>query len=145
MPSAANDSRAGPASSNNFKDSKSNWLFGSGFPVLLGFMRVFRLREGTIFWRSLLQFSPKFSQNARRILKFNIWSITQVVVRGRTRNRFVLNRARGFESHHLRQKSQIQTNLRLFLLCASAATGEFSGRLAGFQGLFSPAFSPTGE
>ena len=66
--------------------SKSNWLFGSGFPVLLGFMRVFRLREGTIFWRSLLQFSPKFSQNARRILKFNIWSITQVVVRGRTRN-----------------------------------------------------------
>ena len=86
MPSAANDSREEPASSNNFKDSKSNWLFGSGFPVLLGFMRVFRLREGTIFWRSLLQFSPKFSQNARRILKFNIWSITQVVVRGRTRN-----------------------------------------------------------
>ena len=25
-----------------------------------------------------------------------------------TRNRFVLNRAHGFESHHLRQKSQIQ-------------------------------------
>ena len=74
-------------SGRNENDSKSNWLFGSGFPVLLGFMRVFRLREGTIFWRSLLQFSPKFSQNARRILKFNIWSITQVVVRGRTRNR----------------------------------------------------------
>ena len=73
-------------SGRNENDSKSNWLFGSGFPVLLGFMRVFRLREGTIFWRSLLQFSPKFSQNARRILKFNIWSITQVVVRGRTRN-----------------------------------------------------------
>ena len=34
----------------------------------------------------------------------------------KTRNRFVLNRARGFESHHLRQKLQIQTNLRLFLL-----------------------------
>ena len=33
----------------------------------------------------------------------------------KTRNRFVLNRARGFESHHLRQESQIQTNLRLFL------------------------------
>ena len=73
-------------SGRNENDSKSNWLFGSGFPVLLGFMRVFRLREGTIFWRSLLQFSLKFSQNARRILKFNIWSITQVVVRGRTRN-----------------------------------------------------------
>ena len=73
-------------SGRNENDSKSNWLFGSGFPVLIGFMRVFRLREGTIFWRSLLQFSPKFSQNARRILKFNIWSITQVVVRGRTRN-----------------------------------------------------------
>nr|DAY12105.1 MAG TPA: hypothetical protein [Caudoviricetes sp.] len=27
------------------RDSKSNWLFGSGFPILLGFMRVFRLRE----------------------------------------------------------------------------------------------------
>ena len=73
-------------SGRNENDSKSKWLFGSGFPILLGFMRVFRLREGTIFWRSLLQFSPKFSQNARSILKFNIWSITQVVVRGRTRN-----------------------------------------------------------
>ena len=49
-------------------------------------MRVFRLREWTIFGRSLLKFSPKFSQNARSILKFNMWSITQVVVRGRTRN-----------------------------------------------------------
>ena len=29
----------------NENDSKSNWLFESGFPVLLGFMRVFRLRE----------------------------------------------------------------------------------------------------
>ena len=104
MPSAANDSREKPASSNNFIDSKSNWLFGSGFPILLGFMRVFRLRERTVFGRSLLKFSPKFSQNARSILKFNMWSITQVVVRGRTRNRFVLNRARGFESHHLSRK-----------------------------------------
>ena len=74
-------------SGRNENDSKSNWLFGSGFPILLGFMRVFRLRERTIFGRSLLKFSPKFSQNARSILKFNIWSITQVVVRGRTRNR----------------------------------------------------------
>ena len=73
-------------SGRNENDSKSNWLFGSGFPVLLGFMRVFRLRERTIFGRSLLKFSPKFSQNARSILKFNMWSITQVVVRGRTRN-----------------------------------------------------------
>ena len=73
-------------SGRNENDSKSNWLFGSGFPILLGFMRVFRLRERTIFGRSLLKFSPKFSQNARSILKFNIWSITQVVVRGRTRN-----------------------------------------------------------
>ena len=73
-------------SGRNENDSKSNWLFGSGFPVLLGFMRVFRLREWTIFGRSLLKFSPKFSRNARSILKFNIWSITQVVVRGRTRN-----------------------------------------------------------
>ena len=32
-------------SGRNENDSKSNWLFGSGFPVLLGFMRVFRLRE----------------------------------------------------------------------------------------------------
>ena len=39
-----------------------------------------------------------------------------MVVTRTTRNRFVLNRARGFESHHLRQKSQIQTNLRLFVL-----------------------------
>ena len=67
-----------------------------------------------------------------------------MVVTRTTRNRFVLNRARGFESHHLRQKSQIQTDLRLFLLCASAATGGPSGRLAGFQGPFSPKFSPTG-
>ena len=73
-------------SGRNENDSKSNWLFGSGFPILLGFMRVFRLRERTIFGRSLLKFSPKFSRNARSILKFNIWSITQVVVRGRTRN-----------------------------------------------------------
>ena len=73
-------------SGRNENDSKSNWLFGSGFPVLLGFMRVFRLRERTFFGRSLLKFSPKFSQNARSILKFNMWSITQVVVRGRTRN-----------------------------------------------------------
>ena len=73
-------------SGRNENDSKSNWLFGSGFPILLGFMRVFRLRERTVFGRSLLKFSPKFSQNARSILKFNMWSITQVVVRGRTRN-----------------------------------------------------------
>ena len=32
-------------SGRNENDSKSNWLFGSGFPILLGFMRVFRLRE----------------------------------------------------------------------------------------------------
>ena len=32
-------------SGRNENDSKSNWLFGSEFPVLLGFMRVFRLRE----------------------------------------------------------------------------------------------------
>ena len=73
-------------SGRNENDSKSNWLFGSGFPVLLGFMRVFRLRERTIFGRSLLKFSPKFSRNAQSILKFNMRSITQVVVRGRTRN-----------------------------------------------------------
>ena len=73
-------------SGRNENDSKSNWLFGSRLPILLGFMRVFRLRERTIFGRSLLKFSPKFSQNARSILKFNMWSITQVVVRGRTRN-----------------------------------------------------------
>ena len=56
-------------SGRNENDSKSNWLFGSGFPVLLGFMRVFRLRERTIFGRSLLKFSPKFSRNARCILR----------------------------------------------------------------------------
>ena len=56
-------------SGRNENDSKSNWLFGSDIPVLLGFMRVFRLREGTIFGRSLLKFSPKFSRNARSILK----------------------------------------------------------------------------
>ena len=32
-------------SGRNENDSKSNWLFGSGLPILLGFMRVFRLRE----------------------------------------------------------------------------------------------------
>ena len=32
-------------SGRNENDSKSNWLFGSGFPILLGFMRFFRLRE----------------------------------------------------------------------------------------------------
>ena len=32
-------------SGRNENDSKSNWLFGSDIPILLGFMRVFRLRE----------------------------------------------------------------------------------------------------
>ena len=36
-----------------------------------------------------------------------------MVVRGRTRNRFVLNRARGFESHHLHQTRKIRTCFRL--------------------------------
>ena len=34
-----------------------------------------------------------------------IWRCIEVVVTRTTRNRFVLSRARGFESHHLRQKN----------------------------------------
>ncbi len=37
-------------------------------------------------------------------VKATIWRCIEVVVTRTTRNRFVLNRARGFESHHLRQK-----------------------------------------
>ncbi len=36
-----------------------------------------------------------------------IWRCIEVVVTRTTRNRFVLSRARGFESHHLRHAKQL--------------------------------------
>lgn len=61
-----------------------------------------------------------------------------------TRNRFVLNRARGFESHHLRQKSQIQTNLRLFYFALLLLGTQKHRQKPGRRCPFSPKFSPTG-
>ena len=62
----------------------------------------------------------------------------------KTRNRFVLNRARGFESHHLRQKSQIQTNLRLFYFALLLLGTQKHRQKPGRRCPFSPKFSPTG-
>ena len=62
----------------------------------------------------------------------------------KTRNRFVLNRARGFESHHLRQKSQIQTNLRLFYFALLLLGAQKHRQKPGRRCPFSPKFSPTG-
>ena len=67
-----------------------------------------------------------------------------MVVTRTTRNRFVLNRARGFESHHLRQKSQIQTNLRLFYFALLLLGTQKHRQKPGRRCPFSPKFSPTG-
>ena len=40
-----------------------------------------------------------------------IWRCIEVVVTRTTRNRFVLSRARGFESHHLRQAKRLPLSL----------------------------------
>ena len=45
-----------------------------------------------------------------------IWRCIEVVVTRTIRNRFVLNRARGFESHHLRQNSLEDKTFKEFLL-----------------------------
>ena len=62
----------------------------------------------------------------------------------KTRNRFVLNRARGFESHHLRQNSRIQTTLRLFYFALLPLGPQKHRQKPGRRRPFSPKFSPTG-
>ena len=47
--------------------SKSNWLFGSGVPILLGFKPLFSDCFSVVLGASLLKFSPKLSRNAGSI------------------------------------------------------------------------------
>ena len=51
----------------------------------------------------MLDFIAEIPYNYR--VRYFIWRRIEVVVTRTIRNRFVLNRARGFESHHLRQGS----------------------------------------
>ena len=46
----------------------------------------------------------------------NTWRRTEVVVPGRTRNAFVVNSAREFESHRLRQ-SELRSHTQFFYFC----------------------------
>ena len=63
-------------------------------------------------------FSPHIAQNQRTNQPVSALVITILPFQRLTRNRFVLNRARGFESHHLRQKC----------LCIARCRGAFSFR-----------------
>ena len=54
-------------SGRNENDSKSNWLFGSGVPILLGFKPLFSDCFSVVLGASLLKFSPKLSRNAGSI------------------------------------------------------------------------------
>ena len=62
-----------------------------------------KLRCDVLFWR--LQECPQLPMTAARNQLHPTIS--------KTRNRFVLNRARGFESHHLRQTRKIRTYFQL--------------------------------
>ena len=93
-----------------------------------------QLRCDVSFWR--LQKCPPLPMTAARN------QLHPTILK--TRNRFVLNRARGFESHHLRQKSQIQTNLRLFYFALLLLGMQKHRQKPGRRCPFSPKFSPTG-
>ena len=93
-----------------------------------------KLRCYVPFWR--LQRCPQLPMTAARD------QLHPTILK--TRNRFVLNRARGFESHHLRQKSQIQTNLRLFYFALLLLGTQKHRQKPGRRCPFSPKFSPTG-
>ena len=87
------------------------------FDVLTGFKACLNdAFSNNILTATVPSFKVDLRYTNRKFAMKYTWRCIEAVVTRTTRNRFVLNRARGFESHHLRQKSQIQTNLRLFLL-----------------------------
>lgn len=54
-------------SGRNENDSKSNWLFGRGNPIFLGFKPLFSDCFKAFFGGSLLKFSPKFSRSVQHV------------------------------------------------------------------------------
>ncbi len=65
------------------------------------FMSIAKMR---LFIAIFLDLRAKSCYDIRANL---IWRCIEVVVTRTTRNRFVLSRARGFESHHLRHTKQL--------------------------------------
>ena len=96
-----------------------NACFSLIFPEKSAFRNGFELRRSDVkkdlFFNIFRRRSVESSSDNFRFFPTNTVSFD---IYQKTRNRFVLNRARGFESHHLRQKC----------LCIARCRGTFSFR-----------------